>query len=182
MGFTVASQLIKNDGVKGLYRGIDAAWTRQFFYTGTRLGLFDYFTAIATVPGERTPFWKTSLCALTAGGLGAVVGNPADLSLIRMQADSTLPVAERRNYTGVGNALVTICKEEGFMGLFKGAGPTATRAMALNFGMLGFNSLAKDQLSAMGVTGQAQVFGASAIAGFFASFFSLPFDYVKTQV
>merc|ERR1719197_1837914 len=54
--------------------------------------------------------------------------------------------------------------------------------MALNFGMLGFNSLAKDQLGAMGVTGQSQVFGASAIAGFFASFFSLPFDYVKTQV
>merc|ERR1719330_817489 len=32
----------------------------------------------------------------------------------------------------------------------------------------------------MGVTGQAQVFGASAIAGFFASFFSLPFDFVKS--
>merc|ERR1712160_202092 len=30
--------------------------------------------------------------------------------------------------------------------------------------------------------GGAQVFGASAVAGFFASFFSLPFDYVKTQV
>ena len=29
---------------------------------------------------------------------------------------------------------------------------------------------------------RAQVFGASAIAGFFASFFSLPFDYVKTQM
>merc|ERR1712167_44511 len=68
------------------------------------------------------------------------------------------------------------------MGLFKGAGPTATRAMALNFGMLGFNTAAKDQLGSMGVTGSAQTFGASAIAGFFASFFSLPFDYVKTQV
>merc|ERR1719223_151773 len=68
------------------------------------------------------------------------------------------------------------------MGLFKGAGPTATRAMALNFGMLGFNSAAKDQLGAMGVTGNAQTFGASAVAGFFASFFSLPFDFVKTQI
>merc|ERR1711871_213190 len=70
----------------------------------------------------------------------------------------------------------------GVGGLFKGAVPTATRAMALNFGMLGFNTLAKDKLKDMGVTGNAQVFGASAIAGFFASFFSLPFDYVKTQV
>merc|ERR1712194_336169 len=50
--------------------------------------------------------------------------------------------------------------------------------------MLGFNSLAKDSLADMGVAkgSAAQTFGASAIAGFFASFFSLPFDYVKTQV
>merc|ERR1719442_180051 len=46
--------------------------------------------------------------------------------------------------------------------------------MALNFGMFGFNSLAKDALKDAGVTGAPQVFG--------ASFFSLPFDYVKTQV
>merc|ERR1712004_924603 len=43
--------------------------------------------------------------------------------------------------------------------------------------------MAKDALADMGLQkgGAAQVFGASAIAGFFA-FFSLPFDYVKTQV
>merc|ERR1712190_192495 len=65
-----------------------------------------------------------------------------------------------------------------------GSVPTATRAMALNFGMLGFNTLAKDKLADLGCEkgGAAQVFGASAIAGFFASFFSLPFDYVKTQI
>jgi len=37
-------------------------------------------------------------------------------------------------------------------------------------------------LQAQGVTGAPLVFGASAIAGFFASFFSLPFDFVKTQM
>merc|ERR1712029_42411 len=105
-------------------------------------------------------------------------------ALIRMQADTMLPVAERRGYTNVFNALGSITRSEGVAGLFKGAGPTAARAMALNFGMLGFNTLAKDQLAAMGAEkgGAVQVFGASAIAGFFASFFSLPFDYVKTQV
>eukprot|EP00425_Heterocapsa_triquetra_P000508 CAMPEP_0195053268 /NCGR_PEP_ID=MMETSP0448-20130528/2467_1 /TAXON_ID=66468 /ORGANISM="Heterocapsa triquestra, Strain CCMP 448" /LENGTH=295 /DNA_ID=CAMNT_0040082545 /DNA_START=71 /DNA_END=958 /DNA_ORIENTATION=- len=183
--FTVASQLIKSDGITGLYKGLDAGLTRQVFYTGARLGLYDYFTAAAKSPEEKSlPFWKTTVCALTAGGIAAVVGNPADLSLIRMQADSMLPAAERRNYTGVGHALVSTVKEDGVGGLFKGAVPTATRAMALNFGMLGFNTLAKDKLAELGVEkgSSAQVFGASAIAGFFASFFSLPFDYVKTQV
>lgn len=48
--------------------------------------------------------------SLAAGGLGAVVGTPADLSLIRMQADSTLPPEQRRNYKGVGDALTRIIR------------------------------------------------------------------------
>jgi len=180
----VTKKLLREDGITGMYKGLSAGLTRQVFYTGARLGLYDIFTEAAKVPGEKMPFWKTTVCALSAGGIAAVVGNPADLSLIRMQADTMLPEAERRNYRGVGNALSSIVRDEGVGGLFKGAVPTATRAMALNFGMLGFNSLAKDALGDMGFQkgGAAQVFGASAIAGFFASFFSLPFDYVKTQV
>jgi len=180
----VTKKLLREDGVAGFYKGLSAGLTRQVFYTGARLGLYDMFTEKMTVPGEKMPFWKTTVCALSAGGIAAVVGNPADLSLVRMQADSMLPAAERRNYSGVGHALTSIIRDEGAGGLFKGALPTATRAMALNFGMLGFNSLAKDSLADLGVEkgSAAQVFGASAIAGFFASAFSLPFDYVKTQV
>merc|ERR1719356_2364199 len=127
-------------------------------------------------------FGKNAVCALGAGGLAALVGNPADLALIRMQADSMLPAAERAGYSNVFTALGLIVKKEGAMGLMAGAGPTATRAMALNFGMLAFNASGKDALASMGVTGAPQVFGASAIAGFFASFFSLPFDFVKSQM
>jgi len=180
----VTKKLLREDGIAGMYKGLSAGLTRQVFYTGARLGLYDIFTEAAKVPGEKMPFWKTTVCALSAGGIAAVVGNPADLSLIRMQADTMLPEAERRNYRGVGHAFTSIMRDEGVGGLFKGAVPTATRAMALNFGMLGFNTMAKDALADMGLQkgGAAQVFGASAIAGFFASFFSLPFDYVKTQV
>ena len=51
-----------------------------------------------------------------------------------MQADGTLPPAERRNYTGVVHALTDIVKKEGVSGLFTGASTTAVRAMALNCG------------------------------------------------
>lgn len=178
----IASTMMKEEGVGGFYKGLSAGLTRQVLYTGARLGLYDIFTDLAKEPGVKMPFYKTALCAVSAGGLAAVIGNPADLSLIRMQSDSTLPAAERRNYTGVVHAFSSIASQEGVGGLLKGAVPTATRAMALNFGMLGFNTLAKDKLTEMGVTGPTQTFGASAFAGFFAAFFSLPFDYVKTQV
>merc|ERR1712070_1334242 len=101
---------------------------------------------------------------------------------IRMQSDSMLPAEQRRNYRGVFHALGSIASTDGPRGLFKGALPTATRAMALNFGMLAFNAQGKEMLQAAGAPAPVQVFGASAIAGFFASFFSLPFDFVKTQV
>merc|ERR1719159_228710 len=182
---TIAIEMIKEEGFGSMYKGLSAGLLRQVVYTGARLGLYDIFTEAAKSPGEKSmPFWKVSACALSAGGLAAIIGNPADLSLIRMQADSMLPEAERRGYRHVGHAFSSIMANEGVMGLFKGAGPTATRAMALNFGMLAFNTKAKDILADLGCAkgGSVQVFGASAIAGFFASFFSLPFDYVKTQV
>lgn len=91
---------------------------------------------------QPLPLWQKAAAGLTAGGLGALVGSPADLSLIRMQSDSTLPAAQRRNYKGVGDALIRIIREDGVGGLFRGAGPTVVRAMSLNMGMLASNDQA----------------------------------------
>jgi len=177
---TIVGNMMRNEGIMAFYKGLDAGLTRQVVYTGARLGLFDKFTDMVKKPGQKLSFVENAGCALSAGGLAALAGNPADLALIRMQADSMKPAAERAGYTGVVKTIGLIVKNEGPGGLMAGCVPTATRAMALNFGMLAFNASAKDALGGMGVTGQAQVFGASAIAGFFASFFSLPFDFVKS--
>ena len=53
-----------------------------------------------------------------------------------MQADATLPAAQRRNYKNAFDALYRIVADEGVLALWKGAGPTVVRAMALNMGML----------------------------------------------
>lgn len=50
---------------------------------------------------------------MTAGAAGAIIGTPAEVALIRMTADGRLPLAERRNYAGVFNALIRITREEG---------------------------------------------------------------------
>lgn len=118
----------------------------------------------------------------------AMLGNPCDLALIRMQSDGLKSVAERTNYRSVIHALTSIAKSEGVLSLWTGSAPTVARAMALNFGQLAFFSEAKSQLKelekqgwhSMGV--RTQTLAASAAAGFFASFFSLPFDFVKTRM
>lgn len=177
---TIAGNMMKNEGIASFYKGLDAGLTRQVVYTGARLGLFDKFTEMVKQPGQKLSFGQNALCALSAGGLAALAGNPADLALIRMQADSMKPAGEKAGYSSVVKTIGMIVKAEGPGGLMAGCAPTATRAMALNFGMLAFNASAKDALGNAGVTGNAQIFGASAIAGFFASAFSLPFDFIKS--
>lgn len=184
--FTIAQTMVKNEGILAMYAGLSAGVTRQVIYTGSRLGLYDIFVDMAKSPEEKSlGVMKTAGCALAAGGLAAIVGNPADLSLIRMQTDSMLPKAEQAGYKHAGDAMMSIMRNEGFGGLFKGAAPTSVRAMALNLGMLAGNTQAKNFLSGtcgMDKNSGATVFGASAIAGFLASAFSLPFDFVKTQI
>jgi hypothetical protein len=146
------------------------------------------FQAKAHAEKRAVTFAERSGASLAAGGLGAILGNPCDLALIRMQSDGLRPKAERKNYTSVVNALARISREEGIMALWNGCIPTVARAMALNFGQLAFYSETKVQLAKNGVfegyTGQEALrnLGASAVAGFFASFFSLPFDFVKTRL
>jgi solute carrier family 25 oxoglutarate transporter 11 len=92
--------------------------------------------AIEANDGKPLPLYQKALCGLTAGAIGASVGSPADLALIRMQADATLPLAQRRHYKNAFHALGRIVADEGVLALWKGAGPTVVRAMALNMGML----------------------------------------------
>ncbi|CAL1386131.1 unnamed protein product [Linum trigynum] len=182
---SVASTMLKEEGVRAFYKGLSAGLLRQATYTTARLGSFRMLTnkAIEANEGKPLPLYQKALCGLTAGAIGACFGSPADLALIRMQADATLPAAQRRHYTNAFHALSRIVADEGVLALWKGAGPTVVRAMALNMGMLASYDqsleLFRDNL---GFGEIPTVVGASAISGFFASACSLPFDYVKTQI
>eukprot|EP00850_Spirogloea_muscicola_P022814 SM000313S11964 [mRNA] locus=s313:51519:53652:+ [translate_table: standard] len=181
----VTQNVLKNDGVAGFYKGLSAGLLRQATYTTARLGSFRLLTAkaVAANDGKPLPLYQKAVCGLTAGAIGAVVGSPADLALIRMQSDNTLPMAQRRHYQNAFHALYRIAADEGVLALWKGAGPTVVRAMALNMGMLASYDQSveffRDNLGTGEIT---TVIGASSISGFFAAACSLPFDYVKTQI
>jgi solute carrier family 25 oxoglutarate transporter 11 len=184
---SVTRDIIASGKVMDLYTGLSAGLLRQAVYTTARLGIFDtlmkQLTVRAKKNGKEIGFAERAGAGLTAGGLAAMVGNPADLALIRMQSDGLKPAAQRNNYRSVIHALSHITKTEGVYALWAGAFPTVVRAMALNFGQLAFFSEAKQQLKAKtDLSPRTQTLAASAVAGFFASFFSLPFDFVKTRL
>lgn len=184
---SVTRDILASGKALDLYTGLSAGLLRQAVYTTARIGFFDTFmgslSARAKANGKQVGFSERATAGLSAGGLAAMLGNPADLALIRMQSDGLKPVAERKNYKSVIDALTSIAKSEGVGALWAGAAPTVVRAMALNFGQLAFFSEAKAQLKQRTQwSANAQTLTASAVAGFFASFFSLPFDFVKTRL
>ncbi|KAJ3343690.1 putative mitochondrial 2-oxoglutarate/malate carrier protein [Entophlyctis luteolus] len=182
--FAVARQLVAAHGISAFYTGLSAGLLRQATYTTARMGLFNTFMAALDDGGKKkVGFVEKAVAGLAAGGLGAVAGNPCDLALIRMQADGMAPAAARKNYSSVVNAIARISREEGILALWKGSGPTVVRAMALNLGMLSTYSEAKTRLEpVLGKNSSATALASSAVAGFFASFFSLPFDFLKTRL
>lgn len=182
----IARRIVSSEGVAGLYRGISAAVFRQATYTTARLGIFTSLMAHLRTQNDGNVGLGSTMCAgVIAGGIGSLIGSPADLTLIRMQADHTLPPEQRRHYRNIFHALHTIAKTEGIVGLFRGASSTSATAMALNCGMLASNERVKDALDEFSLAPRgsaASTLTASVIAGFVASIVSLPFDYVKTQM
>lgn len=182
--FTMAREVYKTDGIRGFYKGVDSSIVRQLLFSTTRMGVYKtMFDAMKEADGTVSPL-KKFYAAFVAGFLGSVIGNPADVSMIRMQADPTLPPAERRNYKHVFDAFSRIVKEEGTIALWKGSLPTLVRGIVVNLGMLAPYDEIRERMNKWTgtVDTMSTKIAASGGAGFLASFFCLPFDNVKTKL
>jgi len=184
----VAKDIIAAEGVGALYHGLSAGILRQLTYGMSRLGIFRTMTNKFTPEGGSAAdldMWTKFGCGFTAGGLGALIGTPADAALIRMQSDSTLPEAQRRNYKNGLDAMVRMFREEGLAGFFSGAQPTIIRGLAMNVGMFMTFDTAKKALGPIvpgGPDGQVNRFASGLISGCCAATAALPFDFIKTQL
>lgn len=183
---TMAGHLVKNNGPLFLYKGLSAGLLRQMTYGLTRLGIFRTLTnKFAPEGGTAADIdFVTKLgCSLTAGGIGALIGTPADAALVRMQADSKLPVEKRRGYKNGLDALFRMAREEGLSGFFTGATPTIFRGLAINVGMLmTYDSFKKYNASWAGEGTQTNRFVSGFLSGWVAATVSLPFDFIKTRL
>ena len=182
---TIIKEMAANGkGVSQLYKGLDSALVRQVTYTTARLGVYKTLFNMEQEARGSVSMAKKSVFGLTAGFVGSIVGNPADLILIRLQSDSSLPVEQRRNYRNFTDAFTRIVKEEGVTALWRGSGPTICRAMVINFGMLAPFDQVKEMINkAKGTKDTMETrLSAAAVAGFISAFLALPFDNAKTKM
>lgn len=180
---TVVSNIIKNEGFFAFYNGLSAGLLRQATYTTTRLGIYNWLFEKASKDGQPIFIVKAAL-GMIAGGFGAFVGTPAEVTLIRMTADGRLPLAQRRNYKNVFDALFRIIKEEGLLTLWRGAIPTVGRAMVVNAAQLASYSQAKQILLDTGYFKENITlhFASSMISGIITTITSMPVDIAKTRI
>ena len=183
---TVAGNLYRHEGVRGLYGGLSAAIARQLSYTSIRLSAYDVLKEAVqgeARAGQPLALWEKFACGIGAGGFGSFCACPIEVSLVRMQADGRLPSAERRGYAHVLDALRRIGAEEGALTYWRGATPTVARAAVVAATQLGSYDQAKEVYrDALGVAEGAKLHLMSAVtAGFIYSLVSLPLDTAKTR-
>ncbi|KAL0970772.1 hypothetical protein UPYG_G00247190 [Umbra pygmaea] len=183
--FHALASILKNEGLGGIYTGLSAGLLRQATYTTTRLGIYTVlFEKMTSQDGTPPNFLLKAGIGMTAGAIGAFVGTPAEVALIRMTADGRLPADQRRGYSNVFNALIRITKEEGLTTLWRGCIPTMARAVVVNAAQLASYSQSKQALIETGyfADGIFLHFCASMISGLVTTAASMPVDIVKTRI
>ena len=78
---------------------------------------------------QRLPYHRKVAATMLGGSCAALVACPADLMLVRMQADGRLPPAQRRNYRNVAHGLWRVAREEGVRAWYRGVGPLVVRGV-----------------------------------------------------
>jgi solute carrier family 25 oxoglutarate transporter 11 len=102
--------------------------------------------------------------------------------MVRMQADSLKPAAERRGYKHVFDALARIAREEGVTSLWRGFEPTVFRAIAMNVGMMATYDIVKEAITKVNGDNFSTSLASSAGAALACVVTSLPFDLIKTRL
>ncbi|KAK8562765.1 hypothetical protein V6N13_018672 [Hibiscus sabdariffa] len=182
---SIGVRIVQSEGVPALFSGVSATILRQTLYSTTRMGLYDILKNKWTdTETGNLPLTSKIVAGLIAGGVGAAVGNPADVAMVRMQADGRLPIDQRRNYKSVIDALGQMTKQEGVGSLWRGSALTVNRAMIVTASQLATYDQVKEMIIEKGVMGDGigTHVTASFAAGFVAAVASNPIDVIKTRV
>ena len=173
----------RTEGPFALYNGLSAAIFRQSSYTAVRLGVFTNLKEYFKGANGDLSLFKNVAIALFSGGCGALVGNPAEVALVRMTNDGRLPKKEQRGYKNVFNALHRIVSEEGVLTLWRGCQPNIIRAITLNAVLpTTYTQMKQLFLSKNYFSDDIKCYVvASSISGFISTVVALPADIIKTR-
>lgn len=177
---------VRTAGVFGLWDGITGTLLRQLSYSLVRFAAYeDFKKRLVAHSGSDKPPSKPqlALAGALAGAAGGLVGNPADVILVRMQGDAARPVAERYGYRNCLDGLWKIVRNEGPAALARGWAPNVVRASLMNASQLGSYDVVKAALLNAGFKDDIRCHtAASFAAGTIATTVCSPADVIKSRI
>ncbi|GBB84964.1 hypothetical protein RclHR1_11550006 [Rhizophagus clarus] len=181
--------IVKNEGVRGIQKGLGPAYAYQLVMNGARLGLYD------PIRNSLEKFFNTSstsmpisvLSGFLAGAFGAGIGSPLFLVKTRMQSYSTFTaIGHQHKYKNSFDALWKISKEEKyFKGLFRGADAAMIRTGVGSCTQLSSYFFIKRSVihySGMGDDNILVHVLSSLVSGFCVCIAMNPFDVITTRM
>lgn len=119
------SVIVRNEGIRRIYRGIGAAYIYQVLLNGCRLGFYEPMRhGLATLflkDGKAQNLGINMLCGASSGVIGAAAGSPFFLVKTRLQSYSEFrPVGTQHHYRGAWHGFKSIYGSEGITGLYRG--------------------------------------------------------------
>ncbi|KAL0933718.1 putative mitochondrial dicarboxylate transporter [Colletotrichum truncatum] len=184
--FRAMYRFAARDGIFSLWSGLSASIFRQTTYSTARFGLYNYFAQQAKqwTGKEKLSTAMTITCAGLAGGMAGLVGNPAEVVLVRMCADGAKSVGERFAYSNALEGLYRIGREEGIGAFGRGISANIVRSILMRLNRKHRYSTAKRYL--LSKTEMKDDIKTHAVASFFAgtaaTTICAPADVLKSRI
>ncbi|KAG0146927.1 hypothetical protein CROQUDRAFT_656722 [Cronartium quercuum f. sp. fusiforme G11] len=118
-GLDGLNQIIRQDGLKGLMRGVDAAMLRTAMGSSVQLPAYNYAKTRLSPYFSEDSFWLYVASSSFSGMCVLAAMQPADTTLTRMYNQPTDP--GKRLYKNPLDCLWKTIKIEGLTGLYKGS-------------------------------------------------------------
>ena len=178
----IIKEIIAKDGAKSLYSGLSAGIVRQIFYATSRFGLFEVMRD-QLAKYRETDLFSRLFVGVLSGGIAAYISCPAEVSLVRMSNDKSLPVEQRRNYKGVSDAAIRIIKEEGVSVFWRGSVPFVNRAMVVGAVQVAtYDQFRSYFATNWGVNGIKNSVLSAMISGFLYAATTMPLETAKNRM
>ncbi|GKY93589.1 hypothetical protein MPSEU_000326300 [Mayamaea pseudoterrestris] len=128
--FQTAFTITREEGLGALYKGVVPTMLRQGCNQAVNFTAYNAIKQKLMImqQTDKLEHWQSLLIGGFSGGMGPLVNNPLDVVKTRLQKQ-VIRAGQAPKYTGLGQAIVMIAKEEGVLALWKGITPRLLRIM-----------------------------------------------------
>ncbi|KAI0728803.1 mitochondrial tricarboxylate transporter [Fomitopsis betulina] len=182
--WTIVRETVKAKGIPGLYSGCMALVVGNSVKAGVRFLSYDQFKHMLADAEGKVSAPRSLVAGLGAGMMEAIFAvTPSETIKTKLIDDAKRPDPR---YRGLIHGTVSIIREEGIGGVYRGLFPVMMRQGANSAVRFTTYTTLKQFVLGTARTGQnlstGMTFGIGAVAGLVTVYTTMPFDVIKTRM